>query len=78
MQEVLNRLTNTGVTLNRKKCIFAASSVKFLGVIASAEGISPDPDKVAAINVMPAPQDVTGVRRLLGLVNHIGRFLPRI
>lgn len=44
----------------------------------SAQGIAPDPEKVAAIQAMPAPEDVAGVRRLLGLVNHIGRFLPHV
>ncbi|XP_037579458.1 uncharacterized protein K02A2.6-like [Dermacentor silvarum] len=78
LRQVMDRLTKAGITLKREKCSFATSSVKFLGVVVSAQGISPDSDKVAAIQAMHAPEDVSGVRRLLGLVNHIGRFLPHV
>lgn len=61
-----------------KKCTFASSSVKFLGVIVTAQGTFPDPDKVEAIQAMPAPEDTAGVRRLLGLVSHIDRFLLHV
>ncbi|XP_077550696.1 uncharacterized protein LOC144163904 [Haemaphysalis longicornis] len=78
LQQVLARLSKAGITLNRDKCSFGTNSVKFLGVVVSAHGISPDPDKVAAIKRLPAPEDLSGVRRLLGLVNHVGRFLPNV
>ncbi|XP_049272437.1 uncharacterized protein LOC125758830 [Rhipicephalus sanguineus] len=78
LRQVMDQLAKAGVTLNRKKCSFATSSVKFLGVVVSAERISSDPDKVAAIRAMHPPEDVAGVRRLLGLVNHFGRFLPHV
>ncbi|XP_037520526.1 uncharacterized protein LOC119397159 [Rhipicephalus sanguineus] len=79
LRQVMDRLAKAGVTLNREKCSFSTtSSVKFLGVVVSAEGIPPDPDKVAAIRFMHPSEDVAGVRRLPCLVNHIGRFLPHV
>lgn len=54
------------------------SEVPFLGVILSAEGIMPDPRKVQSFRTMEAPKDVAGVQRLLGVVNHLVRFLPHI
>ena len=39
----------------------------------SAEGLRPDPQKVAAVDDMPAPTDVKGVQRLLGMVNYLAR-----
>lgn len=78
LQEVLGWLVKAGVMLNRAKCSFATSSVKFLCVVVSAGGISPDPDKAAAIQALPAPEDATGVRRLLGLISHVRRFLPHV
>ncbi|XP_037518504.1 uncharacterized protein K02A2.6-like [Rhipicephalus sanguineus] len=78
LNQVLSRLAEAGVTLNKNKCLFGVSEVPFLGVIVSAQGIKPDPAKVAAIKTMEAPKDVAGVRRLLGMINHLARFLPHI
>lgn len=77
LQQVLQRLDEAGVKLN-KKCSFAASEVKFLGVLVSARGISPDPEKIKALQKLPIPLDVSGVRRLLGMANHVGRFIPHL
>ncbi|XP_037576677.1 uncharacterized protein LOC119458889 [Dermacentor silvarum] len=52
LRQVMEQLAKEGVTLNREKCSFATSSVKFLGVVVSAQGICPDPDRVAAIQAM--------------------------
>ncbi|XP_077553537.1 uncharacterized protein LOC144168417 [Haemaphysalis longicornis] len=60
LQQVLARLSKAGITLNRDKCSFGTNSVKFLGVVVSAHGISPHPDKVAAIKRLPAPEDLSG------------------
>ncbi|KAK8775107.1 hypothetical protein V5799_031548 [Amblyomma americanum] len=76
LADVLARRNQAEVTLNEKKCQFRVSSVKFLGVVVDAKGISPDPDKVKDIRDLPAPVNVSGVRRLLGMVNHVARFIP--
>uniref|UniRef100_A0A147BJ81 RNA-directed DNA polymerase n=1 Tax=Ixodes ricinus TaxID=34613 RepID=A0A147BJ81_IXORI len=78
LAEVLDRLARAGLTLNKAKCKFGVTSVGFLGVIVSGSGISPDPQKVAAVQRMEPPVDVGGVRRILGMVNHVGRFLPHL
>ncbi|XP_037528497.1 uncharacterized protein K02A2.6-like [Rhipicephalus sanguineus] len=78
LQQVLSRLEKAGVTLNSSKCKFGVSEVSFLGVIVSAEGIRPDPAKLEALRSMEPPEDVAAVRRLLGMVNHLARFLPHI
>ncbi|XP_037529171.1 uncharacterized protein LOC119406504 [Rhipicephalus sanguineus] len=78
LSQVLSRLAKAGITLNEDKCRFGVSEVSFLGVVVSAKGIRPDPSKVEAVKAMEAPTDVAGVRRLLGMVNHLARFLPHI
>ncbi|KAL3189941.1 hypothetical protein MRX96_020278 [Rhipicephalus microplus] len=75
LRQVIDRLAKTGLMLNRAKCSLAISSVNLLGVVVTVGGISPDLEKVAGIQAMNPHEDVTGVRRLLGLVNHIGHFL---
>ncbi|XP_075743966.1 uncharacterized protein LOC142802804 [Rhipicephalus microplus] len=78
LNQVLSRLAKAGITLNQDKCRFGVSEVSCLGVIVSAQGIRPSPDKVEAIKALEAPTDIAGVRRLLGMVNHLARFLPCI
>ena len=59
----------THMTLNKETCHFGSSKVVYLGHIIRAEGISPDPEEVKAINQMPPPEDKNGVERLLGFLN---------
>lgn len=38
------------------------------------EGLKPDPSKVE----MRPPTDVKGLKRFLGMVNYLAKFLPRL
>ncbi|XP_075556585.1 uncharacterized protein LOC142588643 [Dermacentor variabilis] len=78
LSQVLSRLAKAGITLNQDKCRFGVPEVSFLGVVVSTQGIRPDPGKVEALKAMEAPTDIAGVRRLLGMVNHLARFWPHI
>ncbi|RXN31806.1 Transposon Ty3-G Gag-Pol poly [Labeo rohita] len=44
----------------------------------SAEGISPDPMKAAAVRNMMEPSNVSELRSFLGMVNQLGRFIPKL
>ena len=78
LRQVCTRLMEAGATLNAEKCQIFVSSVKFLGHVISASGISSDPEKVRAIRELPRPKDVADVRRLLGMINHVAKFLPHV
>ena len=52
------------------------SQVKFAGYIISDEGTRPDPEKVAAINQFPEPDNLTDLRSFLGLANQFSDFGP--
>uniref|UniRef100_A0A8C6M7K5 Gypsy retrotransposon integrase-like protein 1 n=1 Tax=Nothobranchius furzeri TaxID=105023 RepID=A0A8C6M7K5_NOTFU len=75
---VLERLTKAGVTLKSEKCEFAKTSIKLLGQILDTTGVKADLEKVKAVSNMEAPTDVGGVRRFLGMVNHLGKYLPHL
>ena len=77
LKAVLDKMTEAGVTLN-EKCEFSVSEVVFLGHVISADGIRVDPKKVEAISAYPTPTDVPELRRLLGMVNHVGKFTPNL
>ena len=76
--KVLSRLERANVTLNSAKCEFKKTSVKFVGHIVSADGISADPQKVDGIRNMPPPNNIHGVRSFLGMVNQLGKFTPAL
>ena len=76
LRAVLQRLSTLGMTLNSSKCMFAQSSVNFLGHVIDSQGICPDPNKVSAIKYFGTPTNFSDVRRFLGMVNHLSKFSP--
>ncbi len=77
LELVLCKLLEAGVTLN-SKCEFSRSSIRFLGYIIDSDGLSADPQKVSAISDMNSPTNVSEVRRFLGMVNQLAKFLPNL
>ena len=75
---VLECLKEVGVTLNDQKCEFSKTSMKFLRHIVSDQGIEADPDKIDAIVNMSPPTDITSLRRFLGMINQLAKFLPNL
>jgi len=61
------------LTLNKDKCKLGVSEVTYIDHILN-KGIQPDPEKIKAIQNMPAPQDKKGAERLLGTVTYLAKF----
>lgn len=78
VKNVLERLSSAGLTLNPDKCVFGVKSLKYLGFIVDSEGVHPDPDKVSAIREYPDPKSVTDVRRWMGMINQLAKFIPNL
>ena len=78
LEKVLQRLQEAGLTLNKQKCHFSQTQVKFLGQIIDRDGVHPDPDKVRAIQEFYQPKNVSDVRRFLGMCNHLSKFSPNL
>ena len=49
-----------------------------MGQLFTSDGLKPDPMKVDAIANMPRPDDKKAVQRLLGCVNYLARFMPKL
>ena len=75
---VLKRLDDMGATLTEEKCGFSKKEVKFAGYVLNEEGINFDPEKTESIQDMDTPQNVSDVRRFLGKVNQLGKFVPHL
>ena len=82
LMSVLDKIKTSGVTLNKDKCQFSRSTIKFLGYITghiiNGTGIHPGPDKLQAIMEMKNPANVTEVRRFLGMVYQMSKFAPHL
>ena len=72
---VLERLQQHGLTINPSKCAFGQQSLSFLGHHVSADGLTPLPTKVEAIQKFPVPTTRRQVRGFVGLVNFYRRFI---
>ena len=75
LREVLRRLAEHGLVLNREKCVFAAPSVEYLGHVVTAKGICPLGTRVEAISSFPEPATRGELQRFLGMVNYYRRFI---
>ena len=81
LEAVLTALAKANLTLNAKKCVFAADEIAVLGHRVSAAGVIPNPNKVRAITDFPSPNDQAPVRRVktlrsfLGMISFFRRYV---
>ena len=76
--KVLEAIEKSGLKLNKDKCVFRQKEIEFLGHIISDNGVKISPEKVKAILELPQPTNVPELRCILGMVNFLARFLPRL
>ena len=76
--KVLSAIAKSGMKLNESKCQFNQNKITFLGHLVTSDGISPDPTKIDAINKMPMPTNKKELQRFLGMVNYLGKFIPKL
>ena len=75
LRNVFIRLRESNITLNRKKCEFNCTELKFYGFIFSDKGMTADPAKVASIIQLEKPTNVSEMKSLLGMTNYSSRFV---
>ena len=76
LEDVFERLSETGLKLNWKKCRFCSESLIYLGHRITSKGILPDESKLEAIKNIQVPKSVPKLRSMLGLVAYYKRFIP--
>ena len=72
---VLDVLRREKFYVTKAKSKFAQTEIQYLGHIVNAQGIRPDPKKVAAVQSWPEPRNVHDVRSFLGLCNYFRKFI---
>ena len=74
----LRRCEERNVVLSDEKLKLKSSEVPFIGHMATPEGLMAAPEKISAVMNMPQPTDVASVRRFLGMVQYLAKFLPQL
>ena len=73
--QVFDRVRAAGYHLRRDKCHFFCSRVLYLGHLIGADGVGPDPSKIAALKKLQGPRDAHEIRQFLGLTGYYRRFV---
>lgn len=73
---IFDRLAEWGLRVKLSKCQIGKPSVLYLGHLVSKDGISPPPEKVAAIREFPSPKTFREAERFLGMIGFYHRFIP--
>lgn len=76
--QLMQRCKEKNIKLNKEKVKLRSKEVPFMGHVITSEGLKADPEKIRAVQEMPTPTDVAGVRRFIGFTNYLSKFLPRL
>jgi len=76
--EVIERLTQAGLQLNRDKCHFFRRQIRLLGFRISQHGILVDPNKLVNIQNWNPPTISKQVMHYLGIFNYFRYHIPLI
>ena len=78
LRNVLKRVKQSGIKLNRSKCQIGVTEIKYIGHTLGEEGLKPDLEKVEAIINMPEPEDKAGLQIFMGMLQYVSKFIPNL
>lgn len=76
LEIIFKKLKSANLVINKEKCEFLKSEIKFLGHIITAEGVATDPEKIDSIMKFPTPRNAKDIKAFLGLTGYYRRFTP--
>ena len=74
----LNVCQQKNIHLNIDKFKLRETSVTYIGHTLSGEGVQPGQDKLKSILQMPTQKDPTEIKRFLGMVQYLDKFIDRL
>ncbi|CAC5421701.1 unnamed protein product [Mytilus coruscus] len=78
LKALLVRCRERNIKINKDKFMLRVTAMPYIGHLLTADGVKPDPEKIAAIVNMEKPTDVKGVQRLLGMINYLTKFVGNL
>lgn len=76
VEKVISILSSVNLKIKPVKCAFGKRKVQYLGFVLEEGCIRPNMQKVDVIKQLPAPVDISSLRRLLGLFGTYRKFIP--
>lgn len=64
-----------GLTFNSEKCVIKWSQISFYGMIYNADGMNPDPHKVADLKAMLSPTCKKELQEFMSLITYLSAFI---
>ena len=77
LNQMMEAISNHGLTLNPSKCRFLQKEIKFWGMIIGEHGVRPDPEKVSDLQYITAPTDKTELTSFLCMMQSNSDFIPQ-
>ena len=78
IQRVMGRLGEAGLRLRSDKCVFATTSIQYLGHTLTPEGVKPNDTKVTAVKEFPGQEKVRQGKDFSGRAAFYLRQTPRL
>ncbi len=76
VRQVVMLLEQKNIRISAEKCVIGAKEIQCVGFTVSEKGLTIGDERVRAMQELPAPTDVGGVRRILGKFNYLASFIP--
>lgn len=78
LKNLLERCRKNNLKINKDKLKLRLSEMSYVGHLLTEEGVKPDPKKVEAVRSMKAPNNLPELKRFLGMISYLSKFLPSI
>ena len=76
LENCLERLSALNIKAKGSKCSFVKAEIIFYGLIFTENGTKPDPDRVAKLQNVAPPQNVSEVGSFIGMANTCSDYIP--
>ena len=78
LDSFFGRCREKNVKLNKEKFVSRSDNITFMEHTVTTEGLQTDPQKIEATKDYPIPQSLEELRRFLGMVNYLARYLSHL
>ena len=78
LSRVFERARKVGIKFNKEKFQFRVPEVKYVGRRISGQGVCADESHIRPILEMQIPNNKKELMRFLGMVKHLGQFIPNL